>query len=217
VEGLEHQTQEMKSRIEELEAQLISMGAGAQPSTISDTNPTPVMDWSAATVNGNDTQSWRENGSDANEGVMGSYAESRSGTPSSSHGQATNIFRALPVFRAGCNGDNYLGVSSGNSYLSSIKGTALSVLGMEIDIADFSSSDMDEPSHSMFETERYNKSYQSFLQSAHNVNPKIDKVELPPRGEGITYAQWYFRVLNPYLPLLHKPTFMNTVRLRYAG
>ena len=121
------------------------------------------------------------------------------------------MFRALPAFRAGCTGDNYLGVSPGNSNLSSIKGTALSILGMEIDIADFDSVDMDEPDSSVFHAQLYNKSYQAFLQSALNINPRIEKVELPQRSDGMTYAAWYFRVLNPYMPLLHKPTFMKLV------
>lgn len=123
------------------------------------------------------------------------------------------MFRALPAFRAGCTGDNYLGVSPGNSNLSSIKGTALSILGMEIDIADFYSLDMDEPSSSAPHAQLYNKSYQAFLQSALNINPKIEKVDLPQRGDAMTYAVWYFRVLNPYMPLLHKPTFMKLVRI----
>ena len=121
--------------------------------------------------------------------------------------------RSLPAFRAGCTGDNYLGVSPGNSNLSSIKGTALSILGMEIDIADFDSADMDEPDPSVFHPQLHNKSYRAFLQSTLNINPRIEKVELPSRVEGMTYAQWYFRVLNPYLPLLHKPTFFKMVRL----
>lgn len=120
--------------------------------------------------------------------------------------------RTLPTFRAGCNGDNYLGVSTGNSNLSSIKGTALSILGMEIDIADFESMDMDEPDPTLLHAQLYNKSYQAFLQTALNVNPRLEKVELPQREEGLTYAQWYFRALNPYLPLLHRPTFFKLVK-----
>jgi hypothetical protein len=82
---------------------------------------------------------------------------------------------------------------------------------MEIDIADFDSLDMDEPASSAFNPPLYNKSYQSFLQSALNINPRMDKVALPSREDGMTYAQWYFRVLNPYTPLLHKPSFFKLV------
>lgn len=130
--------------------------------------------------------------------------------------QETNIFQALPTFRSGCTGDNYLGVSPGNSNLSSIKGTALSILGMEIDIADFDSIDMDEPDASVFHPQLYNKSYQAFLQSALNINPRIEKVELPSSSDGLMYAQWYFRHINPYLPLLHKGTFIKLVSRKFT-
>lgn len=124
------------------------------------------------------------------------------------------MFRTIPAsFRAGFTGDNYLGINPGNSTLSSIKGTALSILGMEIDIADFDSLDMDEPDSSVFHPQLYNKSYQSFLQTALNINPRIEKVDLPTKEDGMTYVQWYFRVLNPYLPLLHKPSFFKLVSL----
>jgi hypothetical protein len=138
------------------------------------------------------------------------YANPAQGHIISSGQQETNMFRALPAFRAGCPGDNYLGVSSGNSHLSSIKGTVLSILGMEIDIADFTSQDVDEPDQSPHPN-LYNKSYQAFLQTALGVNLKLDKVKLPERDEGITYAQWFFRAVNPYLPILHKGNFMALV------
>lgn len=83
---------------------------------------------------------------------------------------------------------------------------------MEIDIADFTSQDMDEPDTEFLHPQLYNKSYQAFLQSAFNINPSLEKVELPSRVDGLTYADWYFRVLNPYTPVLHKGTFMTTVR-----
>lgn len=85
---------------------------------------------------------------------------------------------------------------------------------MEIDIADFDSVDMDEPDPSLSHQQLYNKSYQAFLQTALNINPRIEKVNLPPREEGITYATWYFRVIAPYTPTLHKPTFMTLVSLQ---
>ncbi|KAI9814705.1 MAG: hypothetical protein M1832_005704 [Thelocarpon impressellum] len=211
VEGLEHQTQEMRARIDDLEARLLSLGVevAANGQASHAPNDAPVMDWSA---NGN-LQTWGPGGVAA--GGASTAFRTTSLETSTSRGQEPNIFRALPVFRTGCNGDNYLGVSSGTSSLSSIEGTALSVLGMEIDIADFSSSDMDEPTNAIFETGLYNKSYQSFLQSAHNVNPKIEKVDLPPRSEGLTYAQWYFRVINPFLPILHKPSLLSTLTRMY--
>lgn len=108
--------------------------------------------------------------------------------------------------------DNYLGVSSAASRLSSIKGTALSIFGMKIDVADFESIDMDEPNTSGFNPTLYNKSYQAFLQSALNVNDQMEEPPLPPKDEAFQRIEWYFRVINPYIPFLHRPTFMALVR-----
>ena len=122
-------------------------------------------------------------------------------------------FRTSPSFRAGGMSDAFVGVSTGNSNLSSIKGTVLSIFGMEIDIADFQSIDMDEPHKSSFHCRLYNKSYQSFIQTALNINERIEKPDLPARRDGLSYAEWYFRTLNPYTPLLHKPSFIKLVSL----
>jgi hypothetical protein len=107
--------------------------------------------------------------------------------------------------------DNYLGVALASSRLSSINGTALSILGMKIDIADFESLDMDEPSTSGFNPRLYNKSYQSFLQTALNVNEHMEEPPLPLRDEAFIRIEWYFRMINPYIPFLHKPTFVALV------
>lgn len=137
--------------------------------------------------------------------------------PSSNQGvnstQETNLFKAMPAYRPGSFSDNYLGVSAGMSNLSAIKGTALSILGMEIDIADFESLDMDEPNPAHGPQRLYNKSCQAFLQTALGVNPRIEKIDLPPREEGMQYVDWFFRLLNPYAPVLHRPTFLVLVSL----
>jgi hypothetical protein len=198
----------MQHRIRELEQRLIQGGADIKPSN-------DYHDAGASSYDYNQTSAAQP---PAWNPAVTSYTPPNSNSNGNSNGNAiatqsqeTNMFRALPAFRAGFPGDNYLGVSPGNSNLSSIKGTALSILGMEIDIADFNSLDMDEPDPSVFHPQLYNKSYQAFLQSALNINPRIDKVELPSREDGFTYADWYFRVINPYLPLLHKPTFFKLV------
>jgi hypothetical protein len=198
VEGIEQQNRDLQHRIRELEQQVIQAGGDIKSSNGYHGGGHPGFNYNPPTVQ---ASTWNSTAS--------SYTPQTAMTTQDSE---ANMFRALPAFRAGCPGDNYLGVSPGNSNLSSIKGTALSILGMEIDIADFDSIDMDEPdSTSVFNPQLYNKSYQAFLQSALNINHTIEKVELPPRQEGMTYAQWYFRALNPYMPLLHRPTFFKLV------
>jgi hypothetical protein len=207
VENLEQENHDLKNRVRELEARLAGLGVDVKANNFHDSNAGPTVNWNSGPATNDTSALWGSGGP----GSAGSY---RSNTPVENtprQHQETNIFRALPVFRAGCHGDNYLGISSGSSYLSSIKGTALSVLGMEIDIADFTSPDLDEPFSPPTGLDVYNKSYGSFLQSAFNVIPNMTKTELPARHNGLTYAEWYFRVINPYVPILHKPTFMTMV------
>jgi hypothetical protein len=189
----------MEQRIRELEHRLMQNGGDIKPSNGYHTGISTSYGYGqplAAPQGGG----WHSNQS--------GYAPQ----PNNSLSQETNIFHAIPAsFRTEFTGDNYLGINPGNSNLSSIKGTALSILGMEIDIADFACADMDEPDPSIFHPQLYNKSYQAFLQSALNVNPRMEKVDLPSREDGMTYAQWYFRVINPYTPLLHRPSFFKLV------
>lgn len=144
--------------------------------------------------------------------TLTSYTGAQSSNTPAPNGVLTeHLAGDVSPFPASFPGTNYLGVSSGNSRLSSIKGTALSILGMEIDIADFESPDMDEPDPTTFHPDLHNKSYQAFLQSALNVNSKITNVELPTRQDASRYVDWYFRTINPFLPILHKPSFMVLV------
>lgn len=109
--------------------------------------------------------------------------------------------------------DSYLGVSSSDSApLSSIKGTMLSILGTTIDITSFDAPDMDEPPPGTpIGSPLYNKSVMAFLQSCLNVNPPLGDVELPSRKDAFIYAEWYFLMISPFLPVLHKPSFLQLV------
>ena len=117
-----------------------------------------------------------------------------------------NVF-ALPAFRAGCHGDNYLGVSSRNSLVSPVKGTSLSVFGMDVDLADFSTEDQEE-NHSP-------TSYTKLLSSLSHGSPSFEpppKAQLPPTyTECIEFASTYLAVLNPWLPVLHQPALLQLV------
>jgi len=109
--------------------------------------------------------------------------------------------------------DSYLGVSADLAPLSSIKGTTLSILGTTIDIASFDAPDMDEPPPGTpIGSPLYNKSVMAFLQSVLNVNPRLESVDLPSRQDAFTYAEWYFLMVSPFLPILHKPSFLELVR-----
>jgi hypothetical protein len=104
----------------------------------------------------------------------------------------------LTEFRTGCIGDNYLGVSSGNSWLSPIEGTSLSLFGATLDLAEFIPEDQVDSG----------TSYQNFLDHAF-VERQKNAPQLPAWETGKVYAEWYFRSIQPMLPILHKPDFMK--------
>lgn len=202
----------LQRRIQELEDRLISMGADIKPSDrYVDPSTAPLLQWSDDQGNGNH-RIWENHGQDTMPAHNGLRQYAINEHESLSDLAPDSSVTRLPQFRGGLAGNNYLGVSSGNSFVSSIRGTSLNVLGVEIDLADYMSSDLDEPDPSSFlKNPIYNKSYYAFIHTAFSGKLNIEKPELPPRDEGLTYAQWYFRVINPYLPLLHNPTFMSTV------
>jgi len=213
VQSLERRVQEMEAHNRELQSRLISMGVDLKPTdTYLESVTAPLEQWSQSQGSGRNHQRWGSNSHVGN--PTKSSATQVNPIPNGSSTVLepdSNLFR-LPEFRSGLAGDNYLGVSSGDSFLSSIRGTALSVLGMEIDLADYMSADLDDPDPSRPQDEPvYNKSYHAFIRTAFSANPKPQKPSLPPKKEGLTYAQWYFRVINPYLPFLHKPSFMSMV------
>lgn len=203
----------LQRRIQELEDRLTSMGVDVKTSDrYADPSTTPLLQWSDDQGNANHNM-WENDGQDLNSvhPNLPQYATNRHRLLSDLTPDTSGT--RLPQFRGGLAGNNYLGVSSGNSFVSSIRGTSLNVLGVEIDLADYMSADLDEPDPSSFVMKPvYNKSYHAFVHTAFSGKTKIEKPDLPPRSEGLTYAQWYFRVINPYLPLLHKSTFMSTVR-----
>ncbi|KAK6583428.1 hypothetical protein PZA11_004504 [Diplocarpon coronariae] len=119
-----------------------------------------------------------------------------------------------PVVRAEPNAPSFLGVTSGESSFSSIKGTSLKIFHLTIDIGDFVSPDMDGPKGDFY-SQLFNKSSQSLLQTIYNVNHRDTNVCLPERDDGFRMIEHYFQVFNPYLPILHKPTFMAMATRMY--
>ncbi|KAL2129434.1 hypothetical protein VTI74DRAFT_7808 [Chaetomium olivicolor] len=112
--------------------------------------------------------------------------------------------------------DSFLGVASDRAPLSSIKGTTLSILGTTIDLTSFDAPDMDEPPPGTpIGSPLYNKSVMAFLQSTLNINPPLANVDLPSKQDAFTYAEWYFLMISPFLPILHKPSFIQLLTRIY--
>ena len=194
VRKLEYQRQQLQSYIEGLTARLKSLGEDVKPIPLED------LEYNDSAHTQTHLEKPLEEEDKHQRGRRnGGHTPSTTGDP-------------LPGFREGLSGDNYLGVSSGNSYISSIRGTSLNVLGMEIDLADNVSPDLDEPgpSNNAHDMPR-NKSYHAFIQSAFDAHAKPVDPGLPSRQEAFTYTEWCFKTVLPYLPILHKPSFLSLV------
>jgi hypothetical protein len=111
--------------------------------------------------------------------------------------------RPLPKFRTENNGDNYLGVSYGNRDLTSIHGTALSLFGVEVDVADLVLDD----------DLSYRTSYDYVIeQIMARQPPDPSQCALPTTLEECEgYANWYFRSNMSFVPILDRRAFMHLV------
>ncbi len=213
VQSLERRLEELENHNRELQSRLLSLGEDVKLGDgYADPAAVPLLQWHEDQKS-RGRQGRQGSGPSLDTSDQGVNAFSRGAADGSSSSTATDEHPPrLPEFRDGLSGNNYLGVSTGNSLLSSIRGTSMNVLGMEIDLADYMSADLDEPDPAHAGTQPvYNKSYRAFVQTAFGMSHKLAKVELPPKSEGLNYAQVYFRVTNPYLPVIHKPSFMATV------
>lgn len=112
----------------------------------------------------------------------------------------------LPVYRPGLVGDNYLGVSSEIDYLSPIEGTSLRFFGASIDLAEFMPPESAPDSEPM--------SYETFL--AYSCSRRAaHRPDLPAYENCKMFAEWYFRNVSMFSPILHKPDFMRLIERVY--
>ena len=204
-EAIEQENQLLRHTVAQLQQQLKEVGAVVEPLAILNGFPqgsehSQGQNWPIAS----DLQLWDSGNSTMNGAAH--YRESLSES-SGEKAQDDTSLRNPSYSQASYTGDNYLGVSSADNVLSPMKGTALSLFGFQIDLADFVPPEVDESSS--FD------SYQSFVAFAFRKDPKPDKVDLPASyDECETFANWYFRSINPYTPILHKPDFMRLVSHR---
>lgn len=92
------------------------------------------------------------------------------------------------------------------------KGTDLSVLGFNLDVSAFNDIDFDQILAGMdSQGSLYNKSLDSCMRSIMNVNTALGQPHLPIRGDVMAFVEWYFAMIYPFNPILHKPSFMNLV------
>ncbi|KAL9593511.1 MAG: hypothetical protein Q9219_007516 [cf. Caloplaca sp. 3 TL-2023] len=194
VQSCERRLRQLESHCQELEERLASLGVDVKPFIRHDSESSIPQHQYQDTGEHNSYPKWQDGARSRNDGI---HHPSTSFDPSRRLSQSHGSVSRLPDFRNGLTGENYLGVSSGNSLVSSIRGTSLNVLGMEIDLADYMHADLDEPDPSNYEKEPvYNKSYYAFILTAFSAKPKPQEVGLPPREEGMKCAEWFFKVFD---------------------
>ena len=209
VDNLEGRLSELEQRNQELRAQVLSLG-GQIPPDSRDANFIPTQ--YEPLQNGSILHPQRTSSTQS-----GQSLDTRPPTLAKESSSMTALPQGrdpLPPSRKGLYGNNYFGITSGNSLLSSVRGTSMNILGMEIDLTDYLSSDVDEPDLSYADQPVYNKSYRAFVQTAFGAGPKLRKVELPSRSEGMQFAEIFLRITIPFVPVVHKPTYMKLVRRR---
>ncbi|KAL2889477.1 Transcriptional activator protein acu-15 [Ceratocystis lukuohia] len=150
----------------------------------------------------------------ANRGLSSATPPSRSTRQSST----PSLIHSLSYFPSTLKADNvgYIGASMDAAPLSSLSGTNLLIMGTIIDTGDFERPDYEEGAfNSGVLTPRYNKSVQALMQSMMNMNPILPGMGLPPREEAFRYTQWYFLMLEKFLPMLHQPTIWKMLTRIY--
>jgi hypothetical protein len=186
---MESENSYLRAQIADLQAQLKEHNIEPRAPPAYNALQPPSHPWSSAS---NDAHAWNDTPRRTSTSPLPGYAP------------AGNLAKidSLPQFKQGSIGDNYLGVAAGDSLLSHIKGTSLSIFGTEIDITDFMAGETEYESSPM--------SYTTLVNIAIG-GQHVEEPPLPAYGELQEYAIWYLRSLNPYTMLVHKPVFMELV------
>ena len=210
MENLEAKCQDLESKNKELQAALIAMEATNRVAS-NGFAPFENADWAGSAKPQPSTAarlSYGERWKVGDRADMNAYPPVNGGAPAMMEKSASSTGRGAS-FRPGTANTHYLGMSAGNSYLSSMKAIALSLLGIDIDL---SALDPSEPAgHAS--ANQTDESYGSCLSTIFNVNPNVPKAELPPKEDGMQFINYFFIISHPYLPILHIPSFINMVRL----
>ncbi|KAK8099866.1 hypothetical protein PG999_010240 [Apiospora kogelbergensis] len=228
MQELEREKSDMMNHIRELEQLLGANGIEVKTfqgrATAVEPSHSPTGNFDAM---GNMMSSCRSSGSLPSSGGKESWQQQQQSMsnsvwvkPNGPNGQArapktqftTGVSRSMLEPRPA---DFHIGVTTDKAVSSSIKGTTLTILGSTIDVCSFDAEDMDGPAPgTQNRSALYNKSVQALMMSTCNINPHLH-VDYPPRVDAFTYAEWYFLIMYPFLPLLHRPTFTDLLNRLY--
>ncbi|KAG9618171.1 hypothetical protein KCU77_g22800, partial [Aureobasidium melanogenum] len=178
----------LKQHINDLRQQLIESGL--------DPRPAPIMPLGFVGSGGQPAYAWPQQMFDLST-ILGADTHL---DPSKSRARAS----ALPDYRNSSLGDNYLGISGANEWLSPIKGTSVALFGMELDLVDFVTNDNDEAFSPT--------SYENFLSIAFKSSQeRPPPPSFPSYRECKALCEWYFISVNCHAPIVHKPDVLDMV------
>ena len=126
---------------------------------------------------------------------------------------------SLPDVRTGIAQRSYMGVTHGANLSGPNPGFRLNLLGWHIDLASFIG-DTDSLQFGplpTFENPVYNRSYRSFIATAYGHQPKVARPDLPPKEAAFYYANMILHGHNAYMPILHGPSFIDTVSCGWSA
>ncbi|KAK4628649.1 Transcriptional activator protein acu-15 [Fulvia fulva] len=193
-EHLENENAQLKMYMVELQQQLRDSGVEPKAPPSAPAGYLPLGQWGSW-----GDQGWGMQSNSNGNSILSPHHTSR-------HRSSSAAAQLLPDFRPGCTGDNYLGVSSENDWLTPIEGTSLALFGTKIDLAEFMPSENDPASSAM--------SYRTFLTHAYGRTHTF-AAQLPAYEQCKVYADWYFRSIQQFIPILHKPHFMELLERVY--
>ena len=107
---------------------------------------------------------------------------------------------------------NFLGVSTNNVLSKTKPGTRLNILGWELDIANFIEEKDDEFGDlPTFDSPVYDRSYRSFVATAHGIQPRLQNIKPPSRQQAFNLALQQLHTIGAFIPVLHKPSLEELV------
>ena len=223
-EYLERKVAKQKAQIEELLAKLRALGEDVKPYKDDDPGTKQYLNWTKLKATG-DTRPWDRDERQLNlSRLLGpQQGQNEDGSPNYTGGHSvtesclplhssSSDALGLPDLRSGLSGDSYVGASPTSHSQGSDRPPKLNMLAWEINIASFTAGGLGRTRGLSSRT--YDTSYESFIATTFGVNPRLEKVELPSRQVAFRYAEGYFLIINAFLPILHKPSFMSLVRHR---
>ncbi|TIA28696.1 hypothetical protein D6C79_10176 [Aureobasidium pullulans] len=187
-EHIEGENMALKQHINDLRQQLIDAGQ--------DPRPAPIMPLGFNGSGGQPAYAWPHQMFDLSS-ILGADTHL---DPSKARARTA----ALPDYRNNSLGDNYLGISGANEWLSPIKGTSVALFGMELDLVDFVTNDNDEAFSPT--------SYENFLSIAFKSSQdRPPPPSFPSYRECKALCEWYFVSVNCHAPIVHKPDVLEMV------